>query len=186
VSVEIVPLQHVRVLVHSAIEGVVGSPERGKSAPLGWYCLPCAELAPLTFKEMEEFYRTATPDRAEEIGQMLMDENVVAYGHAFPDRPWTKYPLWARLAYSHEAYDFRLTPVECLKAIEGYTYQASDHLGWCESEACLFLEALRDECISRLAGYEAAEWIYDADLVAAKTERVHNTRRPSLRDRILK
>jgi hypothetical protein len=158
-SVVIVPIQHIQVLVHSAIEGVRGDDRR--HGPLEWYSLPWRQLSGIPISELHEFRRVALRIRAEKIGQMLLDENVVSYGHLYPARKIEEYPLWARVPYTHQRFAFRLTPVECLKAIEGYVYQAEEHDGWPDSEAAQFCESLRLHAIQSLPGWREAPQMFD-------------------------
>lgn len=165
-SVDIIPLQHIQVLVHTALEGVQGShPGYG---PLEWHSLPYSQLTGVPVLELYDFLRRATYERADVIGQMLMDENVISYGHLNPDVPLDRYPIWSRVPYAHRRLDFQLTPVECLKAIEGYVYQASEHGGWWDSEAAQFCDALRVHAIQCLSGWKEAVWLWDHVLVNAK------------------
>jgi hypothetical protein len=168
-SVDIVPLQHIQVLVHSALEGVAGShPGHG---PLEWHSLPYSQLDGVPVLELHEFLRRATYERADVIGQMLMDENVVSYGHRYPEATLDCYPIWSRVPYAHRRLDFQLTPVECLKAVEGYVYQACEHGGWWDSEAAQFCDALRLHAIQALEGWREAPFLYDHILVGARTVR---------------
>jgi hypothetical protein len=168
-STVIVPIQHIQVLVHTAIEGVIGDDRR--YGPVEWYTLPWRQLEGIPYHELSDFRRQATADRAQVLGQMLLDENVVSYGHLYPEQPIDAYPLWARLPYHHERLPFRLTPVECLKAIEGYVYQAEEHDGWCDSESYQFCEALRMHAIQSLDGWREAPVLFDHVIVNARASR---------------
>jgi hypothetical protein len=63
--------------------------------------------------------------------------------------------------YQHSGIPGLLDPVVVLKQISCYEYQACEHNGWKTSEARRFCMALRDACIGRLSGYEAAPWGFD-------------------------
>lgn len=49
-------------------------------------------------------------------------------------------------------------PVEILKAISCLEYQSCEHPGWDESEAKAFCDALREQMINALPGYDDAAW----------------------------
>lgn len=168
-SVDIVPLQHIQILTHTAIEGVTGA--RHARDPLSWYSLPYNHLDGLEWSVLAEFERRATLERAGVIGQMLLDENVVSYGHAYPETPLDHYPLWSRVPYRHERFCWRLSPVECLKAVEGFVWHAAEHAGWCDSEASQFCAALQVRAMEALVGWREAPFLFDHILVGARTVR---------------
>jgi hypothetical protein len=49
-------------------------------------------------------------------------------------------------------------PVQVLKAVHCYEYQACEHPGWEESEARKFCQQLTEVAITKLPGYDAAPW----------------------------
>jgi len=53
------------------------------------------------------------------------------------------------------------SPLEILKAIDCYEYQACEHDGWQASVARRYCEWLRCLAVSRLPGYEALPWGLD-------------------------
>jgi len=55
-------------------------------------------------------------------------------------------------------YVFRFEPVEVIKAVECYQYQACEHEGWETSKARTMTNQLKSAAISRLEGYDAAPW----------------------------
>jgi hypothetical protein len=67
------------------------------------------------------------------------------------------------LAFSREP-----TPVEVLKAIHHYTYQSCEHPEWWTSEARAFVEALKNDQIHKLPGYNDAPWGWDEELYRAR------------------
>lgn len=101
--------------------------------------------------------RTATHDNADHIGRMLLFENMRSVAHRYDE------PLELPVYEYTPPHPFSppLTPVEVLKALSGFTYQACEHPGWEGSEAHAFCEELRDAAIRRLPGYEEAEWSID-------------------------
>ncbi len=55
-----------------------------------------------------------------------------------------------------------LTPVQVLKALDGYSYQACETADWEQSEAFAIVEGIRRAAINALPGYDAAEtWSID-------------------------
>lgn len=109
-------------------------------------------------------------DRAHEVGMMLWAENVASIHCRYPDTAENDadYPGPSDFSEADVAsYRYRPTtllgPVEILKAIACYAYQACEHDGWNTSEARSFCESLRDDEISRLDGYDDAPWGLDDD-----------------------
>jgi hypothetical protein len=60
--------------------------------------------------------------------------------------------------YAFEVSRVSLDPVQVLKALQCYEYQACNDPGWKGSEARAFCDALRRLAIARLPGYEQAAW----------------------------
>lgn len=84
------------------------------------------------------------------IGQMLLDTNVASVN--------ARYSQDELLAYTYEPPRYRWEPVELLKAIAGYEYQACEAPAWESSLAREFCDQLRKLCISALPGYEEGPW----------------------------
>lgn len=92
-------------------------------------------------------YRQLTHDTAEAVGQILLDENVRSVNYRYNEDE--------RYVYDHAApADRRWTPVEILRAIECYEYQACETPEWSDSEAHAIVAALRSALIRTLPGYE--------------------------------
>ena len=114
---------------------------------------------------------------ADEVGQMLIDENIASVGARYQDTGITDLPGGDPMAYlSTYTYpvqflgrgmiqvvtDVRIpTPIEVLKALSCYEYQSCEHDTWEASAAHAFCEALRHVTISRLPGCEAAPWAWN-------------------------
>lgn len=95
-------------------------------------------------------HRCAT-DQA--LGQLLWTENFASVNYRYTDQqPAETYT--GPSAYSAKS----LTPVQALKAIACYVYQSCEHPTWEQSEAYTFTEQFKSEAISRLPGYENADW----------------------------
>lgn len=69
---------------------------------------------------------------------------------AFKDRP-------VECPHTLSAYQ-RLTPVQVIKAIHGYIYQACEHPEWEQSEARRLVQQIESCALRVLPGYEEAEW----------------------------
>jgi hypothetical protein len=89
----------------------------------------------------------------EDIGQKLVDENLRSVNYRYDEQecpepfiltPTPDYPLAA-----------------LLKACDCYEYQACETPDWRDTEAWAILDAIRSNIISRLPGYEEAEWHID-------------------------
>lgn len=127
-----------------------------------------------------------TRANADEIGAMLLAENVRSVDHRYsppgreaiygegwetpeqnlPGRYVTEqlpgiepisFPQWLT-PYRYTEPRRSFSPVAILKAIDCYEYQSCEHDEWRESQAFTFCRALRSWCIGKLEGYEAADW----------------------------
>ena len=152
-SAYVVDNRHIDALVTAALE----LPLPGHQ--MRW--LKPGEPAPTDYKKGEAWGSTAlanyqararhmTASEATAVGRMLLFENMRSVSHRYDD------PLDLP-EYEYTPHD-GLSPVAVLKALSGFEYQACEHPGWKGSEAHAFCEALRDEAIRRLPGYDAAEW----------------------------
>ncbi|MDP2350086.1 MAG: hypothetical protein Q8M74_02905, partial [Chloroflexota bacterium] len=117
--------------------------------------------------------RTIDRETITRTAEMLVAANLASVAYRYPDdedadRPGPVEPDGSRY-WQHvqdwpvEVWKARtLSPVETLKALDGFTYQACEHPDWPTSEAAAFCDALRLAVIHRLAGYDAAAWEIDA------------------------
>jgi hypothetical protein len=89
---------------------------------------------------------------ADAVGLMLLEQNIrsVNCRYSLDDR--------AETMYAFEPSDKRPYPVQALKALQCYEYQACEDPDWENSEARAFWEALRRRAIGSLPGYEQAAW----------------------------
>lgn len=91
-------------------------------------------------------------NRAQEIGQMLWDENRRSVDYRYQenngDEEYEYKPIF------HHVFD----PVQVLKAIKCLDYQSCEHEEWESSGAKEFLDTLMHFAISALPGYEDAQW----------------------------
>ena len=95
-------------------------------------------------------------------GQLLWEENIRSVQFRYPSIPREELPgpIGESFEYVHEnqLFSSKINPVAVLKAITGYSYQACETDDWKESEAHAFVESLKSLAISKLPGYEEAEW----------------------------
>lgn len=105
-----------------------------------------------------------TSQTANQVGQMLLDENVKSVSYRYDDSGITDLPgrlnaEWL-IPFKYKSSPFAKTPkaVECLKLISCYEYQSCEHPDWHESEAHAFCQALRHAAIESLPGYDDAPW----------------------------
>lgn len=109
---------------------------------------------------------------ANTVGGMLWQENVESVATRYPNDKPGEWPgpcgltMVEVMAYSFEPIrvgnaNVYIQPIEALKALDGYEYQACEHDEWKESEAKAFCEAMRKNLIRRLPGYEEAKWSWD-------------------------
>ena len=109
----------------------------------------------------------ASNDDKAAVGNMLWRANEESIRARYPDcKAPDKYPGNGRDAatgYTLTGADFgrppaRIEPVQVLKSCNAYRYQACEHDGWETSEACSFIDSLREKAISCMPGYEDASW----------------------------
>jgi hypothetical protein len=93
--------------------------------------------------------------KATKVGQMLWDENRKSIECRYPDDPDMPDNDWT---YEFRPWQGEIDPVQVIKACHCYSYQASEHPGWKESEAHAFIEALEDRAACALPGYDEAAW----------------------------
>ena len=94
----------------------------------------------------------STRDQAE-IGAALLAENQASVNHRYTNHPAQNEP------YVHPTRPSAAPdPVQTLKAVSCYEYQSCEHPAWEESAAYRFCQDLTSASISRLPGYDEAEW----------------------------
>lgn len=151
-SAFIVDNEHIRVLIAAGLDYTrPGSPLRWAVPDSTTTADPDSIIPMLGGK-----YRHLTPETAATVGQILMDQNVRSFNYRYDEDQVC--------VYDHGApADRRWTPVEILKAIDAYEYQACEDPNWETSEAHAITTALRDLMISALPGYSEAAWSIDPD-----------------------
>lgn len=135
---------------------------------------PRGYTGPLTWRRNGNQQRL-TRETANQVGQMLLDENVKSVSYRYPDDSVTDLPgrlnaEWL-IPFKLNSPFFRTpTSMECLKLISCYEYQSCEHPDWKESEAYAFCQALRHRAIDSLPGYDEApwEWTEKNDRILAK------------------
>ena len=98
-----------------------------------------------------------TCDNAEEIGRLLLDENVASVNHRY-DGEIDDEQRNAAAAYRFREFLPAPSPVVILKGCACYEYQACEHDGWNGSVAKAIIEAIHADAMSALPGYDAAPW----------------------------
>lgn len=165
-SAWIVDKAHIDALLAVAVNG-----PRGVSFDQ-WYGFSWAEtVEPVKWVRS----RDAVPDK---IGMMLWSENFASIHDRYPDTiEGGEYPGPIGIAHEHVlTYTWpegtpRLNAVEALKATQCYQYQSCEHDGWETSEAKRFTDALKENLIGHVPGYDEAAWgITTEDLANAAQE----------------
>ena len=107
-------------------------------------------------------------ENADEIGQMLLDENIKSVSYRYEDSPITELPgrIDANyiLPFIHSPFGRIPKPIEALKITSCYEYQTCEHPEWETSEAKAFCQALKENTIDMLPGYEEAPWEWREEL----------------------
>jgi len=99
-------------------------------------------------------------ENADEVGQMLLDENIASVAYRYEDCPPEERPGYSDQG---ESYKFRqngatIDPVVVVKSCHCLRYQSCEHPGWESSRACAFVNALIEQACHVLPGYDDAPW----------------------------
>lgn len=89
-------------------------------------------------------------------GQILVDQNYRSYNYRYEEELVTEV---FEITGQDLMYTKRLTPVETLKALASYDYQAGETPDYEETAACKLANLIRYYAINALPGYEEAKWI---------------------------
>ena len=108
-----------------------------------------------------------TPERATLTGQMLLDENVASYNHAYAHHndPYTAAPYTYQRPI-HQSW----STAELLNALHAYRYNACERPEWATSEAAAFVDALQQRLISRIPGYTSGPWCIGPESLPAAAQ----------------
>lgn len=92
---------------------------------------------------------------ADAVGAGLLRENIASVMHRYSHRDDVHAP-------DPDAYRYRpfgaIDPVQTIKAVGCLEYQSCEHPEWKDSDAARFCDHLRDVAISRVPGYDDAQW----------------------------
>jgi len=106
-----------------------------------------------------------TNDNIDQVGQMLLDENVKSVCCRYEDSEVTDLPGGVNADYLipfKTKYLHRIpSALETIKLIHCYSYQSCEHPEWEISEAKAFCQSLESEAISQLPGYDDAPWEWE-------------------------
>ena len=139
------------------------------------YLVACAlDLAPDGFLSFGNG-TLLTPHTKDEIGQLLMDENVRSVGYRYSRDTFDELPgpvdKTGILDYRHIELDLPFDPIVLLKQLDCYAYQACECPDWLETDAHAFCEAVRGLAemtlpadLQRLAH---SRWSSSADVIPA-------------------
>ncbi|HJY45281.1 MAG TPA: hypothetical protein VJ301_11715 [Propionibacteriaceae bacterium] len=149
-SAFVVDRVHIDLLVRTALEGPSFQPANER-----W--------------NLREYIDRPWPD---ELGQLLIAENVASVRHRYPNDPDHNLPgpidAYWQDPYTYTAPPFRLTIAEAFKALACYEYQACKHPGWEDSRAYKICREFRSALIDALPGYREAPWEWTvADVLKA-------------------
>lgn len=112
--------------------------------------------------------RTLTRASIDAVGQMLLEENIDSVNQRYNDDDLQIYTYTTPRAWH--------SPVEVLKAINCYRYQAGDTGYWIRTEAHNFCVALEIAVITQLPGYDDAAWAIGRDTpTLAEQQTEHHT-----------
>lgn len=120
---------------------------------------------PFTWYYNEE-KRQLTSDNADEIGQMLLDENAASVAHRYPNDSLSQLPgkinsEWLLPFTYHPIVNKMPTTIEAIKLIICLAYQSCEHPDWKTSKAKAFCQALKEILVRQLPGYDEAPWEWE-------------------------
>ena len=95
------------------------------------------------------------------VGQMLWDENLASVSYRYPDIKEggeIPGPIGDDYVFFHASRDWAWRPVQIIKAIDCYEYQACEHPEWEGSSAKAYTESLHRQAARLMVGYDRAEW----------------------------
>jgi len=151
-SAFILSQDHIDYLVTAAVMLSTGR----DSTPIYWWQYP--EHAQPT---------TVGSWNADEFGRMLLAENIASVRYRYPNDEYTMLPGPIPTPFAHE-YTYRSfapfrgrevhTIAQVLKTLACYEYQSCEHPGWEASSAKAICDNIRRAYISRIPGYDDAEW----------------------------
>lgn len=125
--------------------------------------------------EGDEHTGPLTRDTADRAGRVLLAECVTSVSYRYPDDPPGQLPGLdpnpVVAQYKWTDFGRLLTPIEALKAIDGYEYQSCEHPGWWDCGSHHFCQQFRSALIHCLPGYEAAESSWTAESALARAPR---------------
>ena len=98
---------------------------------------------------------------AEEVGRILMDENVRSVCHRYNEASAEEKSAGA--SYKFERFETPLTPVEAIKACHCLEYQSCETDDWEGTIAWRILQAIISHASHNLPGYDKAPWGIDSD-----------------------
>lgn len=137
-----------KVHIDALVTAGLGKPGTG-TVRLRWF-YPALDRTK-SYLEQQDRRRELTSETAGRVGAMLLAENMRSVNHRYDEDELEEPYLFSRLPGTAD-------PVQVLKALDCYEYQACEHAEWPTSEAAQFCDALRRRMIKRLAGYEAAAY----------------------------
>lgn len=117
-----------------------------------------------------------TPFNADEIGQMLLDENTKSVSYRYEDSPMTDLPGPAGgeylLPFEFHPLGKVPKPIEVLSITNCYEYQSCEHEEWEASDAKAFCDTLIAHAVRDLPGYDEAPWEWEEVLPTNKVVRL--------------
>lgn len=113
------------------------------------------------YNPLTQGHTEVTAHNAEEIGRILMDENVRSVCCRYPDADNDQKSAGA--AYRYKRFATPLTAVEAMKACHCLNYQSCETDDWESSLAWRILQAIESHAAHHVPGYDKAPWGIDTD-----------------------
>jgi hypothetical protein len=108
-----------------------------------------------------DWHYPKTNEERQVIGQRLWDTNIlsvkVRYNNIKDIRDLPG-PCGENYIFKYKPCKISFNPIQIIKTCRYYSYQTCEFEGWEESEAKAIIDVLIDLAITKLPGYEQAEW----------------------------
>jgi hypothetical protein len=120
------------------------------------YLLAFAHAVELRFSHGGQVWDCTNPERLAALGGALLNANQEAVNARYAEDEIAPPRHWPRPR------GLRIDPVQALKALDCYEYQAAELPTWPDTLAAAFVGAMRASAVRALPGYEEAAWHIDS------------------------
>lgn len=122
-----------------------------------WAATRYADFHSFVFESSYGAYWIQDQDSKTVLGQELISVNAQALKDLYNDDSEFRSYTYAQPRYA------TWEPIELIKIVHNYEYQACDNKNWADSNASRFCQALVRQLLQFVPGFENAPWGIDAD-----------------------